>query len=228
MESFEPFDSWAPTLHLWEMHMQTPQIITCVSRYFLGCCMFVCANNLLTQAHGPKCPSVSPLKVFAFSEQNQGEGCKHGTHTCLTGGMWQTQTPEPLACLEELLSLWREDSLPPVWRWRHSATLAEWSFRGLIFGGAQCTAQCLIPKAPARQNSKCWLVCIVDRQPLVPSGSLPGLRQDPSSSTQTVWDVLQDAASCHFLQAHTCAKSGVLPPCSAWDCLRGPFIAVVY
>lgn len=43
--------------------------------YLLGWCTFVCANNCSTQACGPRCPSVSPLKVLAFSEQNQGEDC---------------------------------------------------------------------------------------------------------------------------------------------------------
>lgn len=231
MQSFEPSENWVPTLHLGEMHVQTPQIITCANRYFLGCCMFVHANNSLPKPMALSvhlCPHCKFLH-FLSKTKVKTASCMCRAHTCLTGVMWQTQTPEPLACLEELLSLWREDSLLPVWRWRHSASVAEWSFRGLIFGGAQCTAQYLIPEAPARQTSKCWLVCTMERQSLVPSGSLPDHRHEPQ--LQHSVHVGCPAGCCQLslsAGSHPCKVRDVGPLFSSGHCLRISVIAVVY
>lgn len=212
MQSFEPSENWVPTLHLGEMHVQTPQIITCANRYFLGCYMFVHANNSLPKPMALSvhlCPHCKFLH-FLSKTKVKTASCMCRAHTCLTGVMWQTQTPEPLACLEELLSLWREDSLLPVWRWRHC-----FSGRVVLQGTDfwRSSVHCTV--------SHPWSTCQADQQMLAGlhhGEAVSGPQWEPPwSQTRTPAPALSPCGmSCRMLPAVTFCRLTPMQSAGCW------------
>lgn len=209
MESFETSEGWAPT--------NTTDNLLCI--WMLFRLLYVCLwKTLLIWACSPKCPSVSPLNVFAFSEQNQGEDSllqELSPHLAYRWHVADTDPWTPGMSGGAPVSL--KGRFPPSYMEGETVCFpGRVVLQGTDFW--RSSVHCTVSHSQSTSRADQQMLAGLHHGQAVsgPQWEPPWPQtRTPAPALSPCGDVLQDAASFHFLQAHTCAKCGMLAPCSA-------------